>query len=62
MHVHIYPLTVVFQKPQNELSSVKKNKKNSYGFNGYDGNCSGFIRNSKGVYWYVIDSVGGFLE
>ncbi len=31
-------------------------------FNGYNGNCIGFNGNYNGVYWYVMDSVGGMLN
>ncbi len=32
------------------------------GFNGYNGNCIGFNGNYNGVYWYVMDSIGGMLN
>ncbi len=32
------------------------------GFNGYKGNCIGFNGNFNGVYWYVMDSIGGMLN
>ncbi len=28
----------------------------------YNGNCIGFNGNYNGVYWYVVDSVGGMLN
>ncbi len=31
-------------------------------FNGYNGNCIGFNGNYDGVYWYVVDSIGGMLN
>ncbi len=31
-------------------------------FNGYNGNCIGFNGNYNGVYWYVMDSIGGMLN
>ncbi len=30
--------------------------------NGYNGNCIGFDGNYNGVYWYVMDSIGGILN
>ncbi len=30
--------------------------------NGFNGNCIGFNGNYNGVYWYVMDSVGGILN
>ncbi len=32
------------------------------GFNGFIGNCIGFNGNYNGVYWYVMDSIGGMLN
>ncbi len=29
---------------------------------GYNGNCIGFNGNYGGVYWYVMDSIGGMLN
>ncbi len=41
--------------------SPKHNRKCN-GFNGYNGNCIGFNGNYNGVYWYVMDSIGGMLN
>ncbi len=30
--------------------------------NGYNGNCVGFNGNYNGVYWYVVDYIGGMLN
>ncbi len=30
--------------------------------NGYNGNCIGFNGNYNGVYWYVMDYIGGMLN
>ncbi len=30
--------------------------------NGYNENCIGFNGNSNGVYWYVMDYIGGMLN
>ncbi len=30
--------------------------------NGYSGNCIGFNGNYNGVYWYVMDYIGGMLN
>ncbi len=40
---------------------LKHNRKCN-GFNGYNGNCIGFNGNYNGVYWYVMDSIGGVLN
>ncbi len=29
--------------------------------NGFNGNCIGFNGNYNGVYWYVMDSIGGMI-
>ncbi len=39
----------------------KHNRKRN-GFNGYNGNCIGFNGNYNGVYWYVMDSIGGMFN
>ncbi len=31
-------------------------------FDGYNGNCIDFNGNYYGVYWYVVDSIGGMLN
>ncbi len=50
----------------NYLSGLKitaeKNNRKCNGFNGYNGNCIGFNGNYNGVYWYVMDSIGGMLN
>ncbi len=30
--------------------------------NGFNGNCIGFNGSYNGVYWYVMDSIGGMLN
>ncbi len=40
----------------------KKHNRKCNGFNGYNGNCIGFNGNYNGVYWYVVDSIGGMLN
>ncbi len=40
----------------------KKHNRKCNGFNGYNGNCIGFNGNYNGVYWYVMDSIGGMLN
>ncbi len=30
--------------------------------NGFNGNCIGFNGNYNGVYWYMMDSIGGMLN
>ncbi len=39
-----------------------KHNRKCNGFNGYNGNCIGFNGNYNGVYWYVMDSIGGMLN
>ncbi len=39
-----------------------KHNRKCNGFNGYDGNCTGFNGNYNGVYWCVMDSIGGMLN
>ncbi len=41
---------------------LKKNNRKCNGLNGYNGNCIGFNGNYNGVYWYVMDSIGGMLN
>ncbi len=43
-------------------SLLKKNNRKCNGFNGYNGNCIGFNGIYNGVYWYVMDSIGGMLN
>ncbi len=42
--------------------TVSKHNRKCNGFNGYNGNCIGFNGNYNGVYWYVMDSIGGMLN
>ncbi len=46
---------------KNNRTCPKLNRKYN-GFNGYNGNCIGFNGNYNGVYWYVMDSIGGMLN
>ncbi len=39
-----------------------KHNRKCNGFNGYNGNCIGFNGNYNGVYWYVMDYIGGVLN
>ncbi len=39
-----------------------KHNRKCNGFNGYNGNCTGLNGNYDGVYWYVMDSIGGMLN
>ncbi len=41
---------------------LKKNNRKCNGFNGYNWNCIGFNGNYNGVYWYVMDYIGGVLN
>ncbi len=49
----MYPAEKKQQHPA-QKHNVKCN-----GFNGYNGNSIGFNGNYNGVYWYVMDSIGG---
>ncbi len=44
------------------IEPFPKHNRKSNGFNGYNGNCIGFNGNYNGVYWYVMDSIGGMLN
>ncbi len=44
------------------IESCPKHNRKCNGFNGYNGNCIGFKGNYNGVYWYVMDSIGGMLN
>ncbi len=44
------------------IEPCPKHNRKCNGFNGYNGNCIGFNGNYNGVYWYVIDSIGGMLN
>ncbi len=43
-------------------SLLKKSNRKCNGCNGFNGNCIGFTGNYNGVYWYVMDSIGGVLN
>ncbi len=44
------------------MQPCPKHNRKCNGFNGYNGNCIGFNGNYNGVYWYVMDSIGGMLN
>ncbi len=44
------------------MGKCPKHNRKCNGFNGYNGNCIGFNGNYNGVYWYVMDSIGGMLN
>ncbi len=44
------------------LEPCPKHNRKCNGLNGYNGNCIGFNGNYNGVYWYVMDSIGGMLN
>ncbi len=48
--------------PCTDNPAEKKTNRKSNGLNGYNGNCIGFNGNYNGVYWYVMDSIGGMLN
>ncbi len=41
---------------------AEKHNRNCNGFNGYNGNCIGFNGSYNGVYWFLMDSIGGVLN
>ncbi len=47
---------------QMSIVPAEKHNRTCNGFNGYNGNCIGFNGNYNGVYWYVMDSIGGILN
>ncbi len=53
--LNVYYLNSLLKKnpAQNTIENV---------FNGYNGNCIGFNGKCNGVYWYVMDSIGGMLN
>ncbi len=44
------------------IEPCPKHNRKCNGFNGYNGNCIGFNGNYNGVYWYVMDYIGGLLK
>ncbi len=44
------------------IEHCPKHNRKCNGFNGYNGNCIGFNGSYNGVYWYVMDSIGGMLN
>ncbi len=50
------------KKKKKKLESCPKHNRKFNGANGYNGNCIGFNGNYNGVYWNVIDYIGGMLN
>ncbi len=50
------------KKRQKTIQSSSNYNRKCNGFYGYNGNCIGFNRNYNGVYWYVMDYIGGMLN
>ncbi len=44
------------------IEPCPKHNRKCNGFNGYNGGCIGFNGNYNGIYWYVMDSIGGMLN
>ncbi len=44
------------------MEKCPKHNRKCNGFNGFNGNCIGFNGNYNGVYWYVMDYIGGMLN
>ncbi len=44
------------------IEPCPKHNRKCNGFNGYNGNCIGFNGDYNGVYWCVMDSIGGMLN
>ncbi len=44
------------------IEPCAKHNRKCNGFNGYNGNFIGFNGNYNGVYWYVMDYIGGMLN
>ncbi len=55
------PVTITFYK-NSVVKTVEPCPKHNRTCNGYNGNCIGFNGNYNGVYWYVMDSIGGMLN
>ncbi len=53
---------ILCERFRGRVTLLKKNNRKSNGFNGYNGNCIRFNGNYNGVYWYVMDSIGGMLN
>ncbi len=58
LQYYFYPAEML---KKNNITLPKHNRKYN-GFNGFNGNCIGFNGNYNGVYWYVMDSIGGMLN
>ncbi len=52
-------LTTLLKKT---IESCPKHNRKCNGFNGFNVNCIGFNGNYNGVYWYVMDYIGGMLN
>ncbi len=48
--------------PAEKKTIAQPHPKHCNRFNGYNGNCIGFNGNYNGVYWYVMDCIGGMLN
>ncbi len=57
--IHIFRLHIPAEKT---IQLCPKYNRKCDGFNGYNGNCFVFNGNYKGVYWYVMDSIGEMLN
>ncbi len=48
--------------PAETIEPCPNHYRKCHEFNGYNGNCIGFNGNYNGVYWYVVESIGGMLN
>ncbi len=55
----LYAILVRIPAEKKTIEPCPKHNRKCNGFNGYNGNCIGFNGNYNGVYWYVMDSIGG---
>ncbi len=55
----MYKISTLLKK---KIEPCPKHKRKCNGFNGFNGNCIGLNGNYIGVYWYVMDSIGGMLN
>ncbi len=63
-HILLHPLHIYLpaKRTTQSIEPWPKHNRKCNGFNGYNGNCIGFNGSYNGVYWYVMDSIGGMLN
>ncbi len=50
------------EEEEKTIEPCPKHNRKCNGFYDYNGNCIGFNGNYNGVYWYVMDYIGGMLN